>query len=348
MKRFLLLLNLVTISILLNAQDLREGYIFSKDDTIKGILKFQGDIRNSKECIHISDMDKEKILLPFEIDGYMFKNGKYYISKYLVKSDSTINIFAEYLVKGQKDLFYYRDYAGFHYLINANDSSLIEIPYEQKIVNIDGKSYLRESKQHIILLKSYFSDCPSLFSEIENLKKPDTRSLISITKTYHDLVCGENSCVVYKKQRVPMKIAVEPRLELTKFKGESGYFRQYGGLFFIWLPVSNENLYLKSGVLYSTHNDNISMYKIPLQFEYMFPKKIVKPKFDLGVNVYSLKYPGFTENMGLTLAASGGLQVALTEFMNIDLSLETDILSFTYETDFLISHSFGIGIFFLF
>jgi hypothetical protein len=348
MKRFLLLLNFVTISILLNAQDLREGYIFTKGDTIKGILKFQGDIGNSKECIFISEIEREKILLPFEIDGYKFEKGKYYMSKYLIKSDTTQKIFAEYLVKGQKDLFYYRDYSGFHYLIDANDSSLIEIPYKQEIVNIDGKSYLRESKQHIGLLKLYFSDCPSIYSQIEDLNKPDAKNLISITKTYHELVCGENSCVVYKKQKMPLKIAVEPRFELTKFKGESGYFKQYGGLVYIWLPKSNENLYLKSGVLYSKHYDDISMYKIPLKFEYMFPKKIVRPKLDLGVNVYSLKNPGYTEGMGLTLAASGGLMVTLTKFMYFDLSIETDILAFTYETDFFISYSFGVGAFFLF
>jgi len=348
MKRFLLFLNFIAITALLNAQDLREGYILSKGDTIKGILKFQGDIKNSKECIFTSDIETEKILLPFEIDGYMFKNGKYYVSKYVIKSDTTLKVFAEYLVKGQKDLFYYRDYTGFHYLINTNDSSLIEIPYKQEVVNIDGKSYLRESKRHIGLLKSYFSDCPSIYSQIENLKKPDAKNLISITKTYHEVVCGENSCVVYKKQKMPLKIAVEPRFELTKFKGESGYFRQYGGLFYIWLPMSNENLYLKSGILYSNHDNDISMYKIPLQFEYVFPKKIVRPKLDLGVNVYSLKNPDYTEGMGMTLAASGGFMVTITKFMYLDLSIETDILAFRYDTDFFIYHSFGIGTFILF
>ena len=348
MKRFLLLLNIVTISILLNAQDLRKGYIFSKGDTINGILKFQGDIRNSKECILISDRETEKLLLPFEIDGYMFEKGKYYVSKYLVKSDTTLKVFAEYLIKGQKDLFYYRDYTGFHYLINANDSSLIEIPYKQEVVYIDGKSYLRESKQHIGLLKSYFSDCPSIYSQIEKLKKPDSKNLISITKKYHEVVCGENSCIVYKKQKTPLKIAVEPRFELTKFQGESDYFRQHGGLVYIWLPVSNENLYLKSGVLYSKHDNDISMYKIPLQFEYVFPKKIVRPKLDLGVNIYSTKIPNYTQGMALTLAASGGLMVTLTKFMYLNLSIETDILKFTYETEFFISNSFGIGTFILF
>ena len=343
MNRLFLLLIFLSITIVLSAQDLREGYIYCNGDTVEGILKFQGDIKNSKECILTSDAESKAIFLPFEIDGYRFKNGKYYVSKYLIKPDTTLKVFAEYLVKGQKDLFYYRNNSGFHYLINANDSSLIELPYKQELVNIDGKSYLRESKRHIGLLKSYFSDCPSIYLQIEKLKKPDTKNLISITKTYHDVVCGENTCVVYKKQKMPFKIAVEPRFELTKFKGESGYFSQYGGVFYIWLPKSNENLFLKTGVLYSKHDNDISMFKIPLKFEYVFPKKIVRPKFDFGVNVYSTKNSNYTEGMGLTLATSGGVMVALTKAIAIDLSIETDILAFNYETDLFISHSLGIG-----
>lgn len=348
MNKLLVLLTFITISVLLSAQDLRKGFIFSKGDTIRGVLKFQGDIKNSKECIFISDSESMKKFVPFDIDGYMFEYGKFYVSRYIKRPDTSFKVFAEYLVKGQKDLLYYRDYSDFHYLIKANDSSLIEIPYTEKVSDIEGLPYLQESNQHIGLLKAYFSDCPTVFQQIEKLKKPDTKSLISITKTYHDVVCGENSCVVYGKKKMPLKIAIEPRFELTKFRGESGYFNQYGGLFHIWLPASNENLYIKSGLLYSSFANDNSMYKIPLRFEYVFPKKIIKPRLDLGVNVYSFKNPEYNDGMALTMAVSGGFLVKVSKFMYLDLSIETDILQFSYQTNLFLSHSFGIGAFILF
>ncbi len=350
MNRILVFLIFLNLSILLNAQkDLRKGFILNtKTDTIKGMLNYQGDIKNSKACVFYSDLGKKKVFQPFDIYGYKFNGGKFYISKNIIKSDTISQVFAECLVSGQKDIYYYRDYSGYHFLINANDSSLIEIPYKQEIIKIGSKSYLRESTQHIEILKSYFLDCPSIYSQIEKMKKPNTRNLISIAKAYHDEVCGENSCIVYKKQKTSIKIAFEPRTEFTKFKENPNYFEQYGGLLHIWLPASNEKLYLKSGLFYSKHSNDLSMYKIPLQFEYLFPNKLIRPKFDLGFNVYLLNNPSYSEGMALTLATSGGFLVRLTKFMYLDLSFETDILQFTYETDLFLSHSFGLGTFILF
>jgi len=350
MKRLLLLLAFINVSLLLSAQeDLRDGFIISiHGDTIKGILKFQNDIRNSKVCVYYSDSKTKKKLRPFDIEGYVFENGKYYVSKYILEPDTIYKVFAEYLVKGQKDLFYYRDYSGSHYLISASDSSLIEIPYKRETLSIEGTSYLRESTRHIGMLKAYFSDCASIYSQIENLKKPDSKNLISITKAYHEAVCGENTCVVYKKQKLPLRIGFEPRVGLTRFRDDTSYSMQYGGLFYIWLPESNENLYFKFGFLYSERDNNISMYKIPLQFEYVYPNKIIRPKFGLGLNAYTLKNPTYTEEKALTLAASGGFLLRLSDFAYMDFNIETDILQFTYESEFFISHSFGMGVFFLF
>ncbi len=348
MIRTFCLIIFLGFSLLSYAQkDLRKGYIITNSgDTLSGMINFQGDIKNSKECVFYPEKDKKEEFHPFDIYGYRFEGGKYYVSKFTEEDEK--QIFAEYLVRGQKDLFYYRDNIGNHYLLSKNDSVLIEIPYEEKVVTIDGKTYLQESKEHIGFLKSYFSDCPSVYREIEIMKKPDKNNMISITKKYHDEICGENSCIVYKKNKIPVKFAVEPRLEMTHFKGETGFFNQYGGLIYLWLPESNENLYFKTGFLYSKYENDISLYKVPLRFEYVFPYKVFRPKFDLGLNTYFSQNQAYSEGLALTLAASGGFLVRITKFMYADIDIETDIIQFTFDTGFLISHSFGFGIFVMF
>ncbi len=350
MKRVLLLIALVVFSVLLNAQEeLCDGYIISNQgDTISGKLSYQGDIRNSKECILHTEGKVQKKYQPFEIDGYMFHSGKYYISKYIIKTDTILKVFAEYLVKGQKDLFLYRDHSGFHYLINYNDSSLIEIPYKQEISVVDGKAYMRESTIHIGILKAYFSDCPSIYSQIENLKKPDTKELISITKEYHKEVCGENSCIVYQKQKKPLRIAIELRVAPTKAKGQTDFVLQKGGLIYLCVPSYNEYIYLKSGLLYEKYPNSISMYRIPFHIEYLFPKKLIRPKFSIGVNVYSLNSSKNKIWMGLNLAASGGCLIQLSDSFYTDIFFETEFLQCTLDPKFFMSYTFGIGAYFRF
>jgi hypothetical protein len=330
-------------------KDLRNAYVITNSkDTLVGMISFQSDMKNSTECLFFPETEVKEEFHPFDIMGYRFADGKYYVSKYVEEADTTNKIFAEYLVRGLKDLFYFRDMGGFHYLISKNDSTLINIPYKDELITIDGKQYLHESTKHIGLLKTYFSDCPSLFDEIDNMKKPDKKNLISITKKYNDKVCGENTCIIYKKKRMPLRLAFEPRFEISKFKGQSTYSNHYGGLVYIWLPVSNENLYLKTGVMYYKSYENTSNYKIPIQFSYIIPYKVIRPKFDLGVNIYSARIPEYLISNAMTLAASGGFLVRATKFMYLDLYFETDILQFKYETKLFISHSFGLGVFVVF
>jgi len=328
--------------------DQRKGLVITNSgDTIVGMINFQGDIKNSKVCIFYFASGKNEVFHPFDIYGYRFDGGKFYVSKYIEEFDSVNQIFAEYLVRGQKDLFYYRDYSGFHYGFGKNDSTLIEIPCKEDIIVIEGKPYLHEPTNHIGFLKSFFADCPSIFGKIDNIKKPDKNNLISITIKYHDEICGENSCIVYKKTKIPVKFAIQPRFEITRFKGDASYFTQYGGLLNLWIPESNENLFIKTGFLYSKYEKDLTMIKIPFQFEYIFPNKIIRPKFDVGFNAYGFRNSENTEGIGLTFAVAGGVLLRVTKFLYLDLNVETDIFQFTWETGFFISHSFGTGLFYI-
>jgi hypothetical protein len=351
MKKILVILVLTACPFLLFAQkDLRQGYIITLNgDTVNGRLDFRGDINNSRNCIFYSGSNQIFKYLPFEIKSYRFKDGKYYISKSIEKQDTVKQIFAEYIVDGQRDLFYFKDNSGFHYLISNDNRTLVEIPFKSEIINEDGRLYQSETTTHIGYLKSYFRDCPSLFSEIEAIKKPNLHDLISLTKKYNQLTCRDSNCIVYYKKKMPFQFAVEPYIGTTRQQYfMNSYLTNYGAYLYAWLPESNEKLFFKTGLLFSEYApENERIYKIPIQFEYLFPDKAIRPKFDIGVNAYTVKNSGITESIGLMMAVSGGILVHVSKHIFIDLTFETELFQFSYDTNFFISHSLGTGLFIL-
>jgi hypothetical protein len=347
--RTLLFIILFSISLLSFSQkDFRKGFIITNTaDSISGRINFQGDIKNSEECNFQYETGRIVTFYPGDIKGYWFDDGKYYVSKYIEEKGKTTRIFAEYLVRGQKDLFYFRDNGGSsRFLLSKSDSSLLIIPYEEKVEWIDGRGYNFVSTQHIGFLKAYFSDCPTIFNNIETIKKPEMKNMISITKEYHDEVCGENSCIIYKKNKLPVRFALEPRLEITNFREFTGFFNQYGAILYVWLPQSNEKLYFKTGFLYSKPYNDISMYKIPVQFEFIFPEKFIRPKFGIGFNYYNMK-DSESEFMSLAFSPTSGLLIRASESLYFDINFETDLFQFSYRTGPFNSYSLGFGLFIL-
>ena len=351
MKKILAILVLIACPFLLFAQkDLRQGYVITiNGDTVNGRLDFRGDINNSKNCIFYSGSNQILKYLPFEIKSYRFKDGKYYISKSIEKQDTVKQIFAEYIVDGHRDLFYFRDNSGFHYMISYDNRTLVEIPFKSELITIDGRLYQSETTMHIGYLKSYFGDCPSLFSEIENLKKPNLFNLISLTKKYNQLTCSDSNCIVYYKKKLPFKFAIEPYYGTTKQQYYiNSYLNQYGGYLYAWLPESNEKLFFKTGLLFSEYApENEKIYKVPVQFEYLFPDNAFRPKFDIGVNAYTFKNSGLTDDIGLMMAVSAGILIHVSNHVFFDLNFETELFQFSYNTNFFISHSLGTGLFIL-
>ncbi|PWE00956.1 hypothetical protein [Marinilabilia rubra] len=347
MKRLILLI--ISLFIYLSApaqQDLRNGYIIKNTrDTIHGKIDFRGDIKNSQSCTFYSGKGKKQIFLPFDINAYRFSNGKYYISKYIAEDSVSIPVFAEYLVKGEKDLLYFRDTHHKYYLLSINDSSTVKIPYKEKIIRSSGRSYLRKSTTHIGFLKSYFRDCPELFGKIKQIKEPNAKNLTSITTNYHSMMGIEDQLIAYQKKKHPLKIRLEPKVELTKFTGNSA-LNLYGGLIYIWLPKYNERLFLKTGVLGSDNTGNGSLTKIPLQIKYLFPDKIIRPKFEFGINIFTSANTENHEGFLFTMAPSAGLMIKATKSVYVDLNLETDIAFLIFKPEAFISRTMGVGVLF--
>ncbi|MCU4175581.1 hypothetical protein [Carboxylicivirga sp. N1Y90] len=324
----LLILSLTTFS----QNDLRNGKIITNEgDTISGQLNYVGDI-NCFHKIQFITTEIDTTFLPFDILGYQFENAEYYVSKIAIYLNDTAKIFAEYLVKGEKDLFFHRSYTGFHYSISISPNEIERIPYENEVVTIDGVKYQKESKRHIGYLISYFRDCPELFPEIEKLKKPNRKSLTSITKTYHDITCGEGTCVIYEKAKDPIKIAIEPTYTyyFRNIFENGGSTSAYGALIYFQISKASERIYLKTGLIHAKvwdHRHN----QIPFQFEYSFPNKILTPKFGIGVNCHYLN----NGDVALTALVNAGCRIKLSNKLFLNTELSSDLFPLVYDKELM-------------
>ncbi|MDX2443918.1 MAG: hypothetical protein QNK30_08975 [Bacteroidales bacterium] len=191
--------------------DFRAGYIVTNDlDTIFGEIDNRGDMRNCRICSF--RMNQQAGIMeyqPADIHSYRLTEGKYYISKIVPVNVDKRQVFAEYLVNGITDLYYYRDGSNDHYLIEEEDGSIHELTDKKEKIYVDGKSYERESYKHIGLLKAAFSDCMEVQPEIENASLSH-KSLIQITSDYHDYVCDGEKCIIYEKEIPAFRLVVAP------------------------------------------------------------------------------------------------------------------------------------------
>jgi len=324
MKRYLIFIIFSVFPMISQGQEnVRSGYIVSNEnDTIYGWIKVQSDMRNCSECVFEADSNGFVTFQPFEIQAYRITDDRYYVSRELVDKGQIVKLFAEYLVQGERDLLYFRDMNGSHYLISLNEKQVAVVPFEERYLTKDNKQYVSKSTDHIGLLKTYFSDCPEIFGDIDKIQEPGRSNMVNLTKKYHRLSCGEDACIVYGKKKYPFKMAVNPVYGLTMYNPGSIFYTVYGGNLHFWLPNANENLYFKVGCQLLKSEEPGNLIRIPIQFEYQLPYKYVKPKFSAGVDVLA------ESGLGIMFVSSGtGALVRLTNNFYLDLNLEAELIS---------------------
>lgn len=337
MKKTIFIIIMGLLCFTINGQnDIRPGMIINNQgDTLVGQLDYQGDISNAK-LIHFINKNVDSIFLPYQINGYKFDDGKYYISKTAIFNNDTVKIFAECLVKGKKDLYFTRSLAGFYYLISRTDSIILELPYKKDYIKKNDVVYEFENKAFIGYLKAYFSDCPELTPKIESLYSPNRHNLISLTKEYHDITCGEGNCTVFEKKKNPIRFSFEPLLTYYIKSDILGDFSAtYGFNLIFWIPNSSENMSIRTGIIRPF--SKLRMTQIPLQFEYVLPYKKVSPKFDIGVNSVWIRDSYNNAGTGLTFLIGTGLYFKPSEVVSIAIDLNSDI--FAFYPDFLFIES---------
>ena len=108
-------------------------------------------------------------------------------------------LFLEYLIHGKVDIYYYRDESGEHYFAQKGDDRLVPLTNDEKSHYANGIEYLQESNQYIGMLKYLFQESPEVSRETESVTL-DHKSLIKISKKYHNAVCTDEQCIIYEKK----------------------------------------------------------------------------------------------------------------------------------------------------
>lgn len=186
--------------------DFRPGYIINiSGDTIFGEIDYQGDLLMRKICRFKSAKNNILEYSPTEISAYRFIDSKYYVSREINHE----RYFLEFLIKGQINIYYMRDKEGIHYFLDKKDVKLTEIPYEEYYKYVDNKEMLFKSTYHINLLRFYMQDDTLSQARIQQISKPNHENLIKLSQDYHNSVCPDERCIVYKKKQPLIKVNIE-------------------------------------------------------------------------------------------------------------------------------------------
>ncbi|MDX9847836.1 MAG: hypothetical protein RBT74_12710 [Tenuifilaceae bacterium] len=320
----------------------REGYILKTEtDTIYGKINNRSYHENALFCEFMDSDGNVQRFTPNDIYGYKFKPGKYYVARQITVNDQEKLVFVEYLVNGKLDIFFFQDHMLNNYYFAAKDSlSLKEIKYSQQVVERDGKHYLKQSRDYLVLMGHLTSDAPNVHDKLNKLGKPTHNDLISFARSYHHEVCSDEECIVYEK-RLPLKfIAKASGGGLLLFGvSEKKVLSLYRAELMLQQPVKSESIYVGIGVEWiQGAKDTIDprfRYLIPISINYHSPRSGISPLFSykfyldfgFGIHVASigLKWQksklAFTANANLCYALTFPPQIAYTA-LNIGVAVD--------------------------
>lgn len=199
----LILIIILSTPYILHAQsDFRSGFIVTtKNDTVHGFIDYRGSAQNAILCKFKKDLVSDFIeYTPDQILAYGFPNIKLYRSKSVFYKDKKKDYFLECLLNGRVIIYQLIEVDGSSHYFIEKDGVLAKLSNDQALINAsNGRSGLLNSNQYKRVLKVAFNDCQEIQTKVENL--PLTRnSLIKISKDYHDLVCKDQTCIIYERK----------------------------------------------------------------------------------------------------------------------------------------------------
>lgn len=344
----LVLLNLMILSCF-SQSNFKIGYIITNsNDTVVGLIKNNGKNANSLKCIFIEESKSERITyFPNDIKAYKFTTGKYYISKTIASRDNE-KMFIEFLFDGIKDLYYYSDISGDHYLIENIESDLIELKNEKMIVTAVNRQagissyyseltpakYEKESKEYIGVLKNLFIDGPATMKKVESISLSQN-SLVDIAQDYHNEVCPDEVCTNYTKRNTKVEFRYGPIAGISfsqiSYKATGASFNldflpqgkssgiTFGAFINMRDPTFSEKFSMQLEMAYNKakfSSDisylNLSTLKIPVLFKYTLPFKEIQPSAMIGM-AYNrfLNFENYTKDYGFINLVSGESQYCL-------------------------------------
>jgi len=165
-------------------------------------------------------------------------------------------------------------------LAQKDGGRLVPLTDEERMINVlntEGqgyydKHYLEESKKYIGVLKYLFQESPTISKSAENTSLTH-KSLIKITKDYHNAVCKDEACIIYEKKEPKIFVYLGPVIGANlyflsrvsnNFLPEKYYFADskwktsfnpsIGVSFSFNLPSLNERMYLQNDLMMTMGN----------------------------------------------------------------------------------------------
>jgi len=312
----LVLVLLIVILTTIKAQSVfKEGFIITnQNDTIDGLVDYRSEIRNMRVCkFKIDEGSEVQTYLPGSIRGYRFTDGKFFISKYIETESVSDTVFVEFLLKGISNLYYYYNSNYSAYFIELDNGQLLELHEDKEVVEKDGVFYIKDKSKYQGKLIYAFKDCPEIRRDVENVKIGH-KSLIELTKKYHDYICSDEQCIVYEKKIPLLKVQLIPMMGyvMSHFRTDNATLEGFSfspsysisggmGLNFI-VPQFNEKItlyttaqltkdyfhgsYVKSAYYYKDYYDaHIYNTRIMMEsgLQYTYPKGKFRPFVAAGI-----------------------------------------------------------------
>ena len=176
--------------------------VLNSGDSLRGHKDVERNTENAGGCWfrYPDNNSRPKKYYPTELKSYRIDNSKYYVSRDIKMEEGSISryVFLEYLVKGYANLYYYRN-GGTDIFFLEKDGELIELSNdERRVAGQGGKEYVAKSNRHVGVMKYAFSDAPQIFDEVNNTEF-EYKSMVRVTKKYHNAVCHVYACIDYTK-----------------------------------------------------------------------------------------------------------------------------------------------------
>lgn len=238
---------------LYSQHDYRPAYIINLNhDTIPCFIDYNGNM--NYECYYKKTIESEaEKFKPFEIISFRFVDDKYFISKEVIVRNSYIrinelefiggnsegkitqskylhegthkeNVYLEFLVEGEINLYYLKDKEkNEHYFLETKDGQILDLTIEEVQTYCNGVIRSIEKKNvYQNIIKATMSSKPEIFGEIKKTGFQH-RDLIELTKDYHNLVCKDQQCIIYQRKLKPMKV----KLDVFGGVGYAEYYSYY-------------------------------------------------------------------------------------------------------------------------
>lgn len=336
--------------------DYKPGYLLlTKNDTLFGLIDNNSDDSNSKICrFRKSENEQVQEFFPKTIIGYKIIDGKYYLSKDVLVGTQAESRFLECLVEGTLSLYFYRSGFEDHYLLEKAELPLKEISFPDNIIYVNNVAQKRESLINRALVRYYMQDYPEMGRDIDQIKVPSHSSLIKLVKKYLEVKCPNEVCLIYEKKKNKFRMDIQPVFGVITYSNsvstKSYSSCECGLLTYFWMPLSNEKMFFKSGVLFSSVTEKIydnnlkfndidyKIYKIPFQLQYIFLKHRITPTFGGGMNLLIINRDS---PMMFLPSLNVGLNTKVSNRFYVSLFSECDFNIFPSQ---IVSYSFNLGL----